>query len=252
MNTNRPVYRHPFFSDLPRHLRVLYSMILLVMGIGYIFAMIQIYETHTGLDGKPGLSVRDIQIAYAGNPGGSRIESALRGPMAAMAGESEKAQIIAWARTGADEQEFTAEILPILMARCQMCHSGNDPKLPSLMNYNDVEPLARTDKGVTIGALVRVSHIHLFGITFIFAIMGLIFSHAYVRQRHLKSILIALPFLAIFVDIGSWWLTKVSVVFAYTVFIGGAAMGIAFALQWLICAHQLWFLRAPPEGARPD
>jgi hypothetical protein len=86
----------------------------------------------------------------------------------------------------------------------------------------------------------------------IFAVMGFIFSHAYVRQRYLKSVLIALPFLAILVDIGSWWLTKVSLTFAYTVIIAGGVMGLAFLLQWLICAHQIWFLRAPPAGARPD
>ncbi len=249
MNTHHPVYHHPFFSELPRHLKVLYSMILLILGLGYLFAVIQIFEVHAGADGKPGLSVRDIQIAYAGTPDNSRLETALRGPMSAMASPEQVQQIIAWVRTGADEAEFNRDIQPILQAKCQLCHASRDPSLGS---YAEVSPLTATDGGVSIGALVRVSHVHLFGMTLIFAFLGLIFSHAYVRQRHLKSILIALPFLAIFVDIGSWWLTKVSVVFAYTVFAGGAVMGIAFALQWLICAHQLWFLRAPPEGARPD
>jgi hypothetical protein len=252
MNNSHPPYHHPFFSELPRHLKVLYSMVLLIMGIGYLFAMIQIFEVHAGIDGKPGLSVRDIQIAYAGNPESSRLETALRGAMSSMAPEREKRQIIAWVRTGASEKEFNREVLPIFQAKCQMCHSGNDPTLPSLMSYGDVAPLAETDKGVSIGTLVRVSHIHLFGITFIFAILGLIFSHAYVRPRHFKSILTALPFLAMFVDIGSWWLTKVSVVFAYAVFAGGVVMGVSFALQWLISVRQMWFMRAPPEGARPD
>lgn len=105
---------------------------------------------------------------------------------------------------------------------------------------------------MSVGALARVSHNHLFGLTFIFAIMGLIFNHAYVRQHHFKSTLTALPFLAMLIDIGSCWLTKVSVVFAYAVFAGGVVMGISFAWQWLISVHQMWFLRAPPEGARPD
>lgn len=252
MNNPHPAYHHPFFSELPRHLKVLYSMILLMLGIGYLFAMIQIFEVHAGVDGKPGLSVRDIQIAYAGTPDNSRLETALRGPMAGMASPEQIRQIIAWVRTGADEKEFNAEIRPILQAKCLMCHSGSNPNLPGLVTYGDVRSLAGSDHGVSVGALVRVSHIHLFGITFIFAIMGLIFSHAYVRQRHFKSILTALPFLAMLIDIGSWWLTKVSLTFAYAVFAGGVAMGISFAWQWLICVHQMWFLRAPPEGARPD
>lgn len=101
MTHMHPAYHHPFFSELPRHLKVLYSMILLILGIGYLFAMIQIFEVHAGVDGKPGLSVRDIQIAYAGNPESSRLETALRGPMSAMAPEREKRRIIAWVRTGA-------------------------------------------------------------------------------------------------------------------------------------------------------
>jgi hypothetical protein len=252
MNDQRPAYHHPFFSELPRHLKVLYSMILLMLGIGYLFAMIQIFEVHAGVDGKPGLSVRDIQIAYAGTPENSRLETALRGPMAGMASPEQIRRIISWARAGANEQEFSSDIRPILQERCVACHSGANPNLPKLVGYDDVRPLTESDHGVSIGALVRVSHVHLFGMTFIFAFLGLIFSHAYVRQRYLKSILIALPFLAIFVDIGSWWLTKVSIVFAYTVFAGGTAMGVSFALQWLISIYQLWFLRTPPEGARPD
>lgn len=245
-------YHHPFFSELPRHLKVLFSMILLVMGIGYVFAMIQIFEVHAGVDGKAGLSVRDIQIAYAGSAEGSRLETALRGPMASMASQEQVKQIIAWARTGADEEEFTAEILPILQSHCQGCHDGNDPKLPTLLTYADTQALTTGNDGVSIGTLVRVSHIHLFGLTFIFAIMGFIFSHAYVRQRYLKSILTALPFLAIIIDIGSWWLTKVSLVFAYAVVAGGFVMGVSFAMQWLISVHQMWFLRAPPAGSQPD
>jgi hypothetical protein len=249
---DRPKYFHPFFSDLPMNLKVLFSMILVVMGLGYLFAMIQIYEVHAGIDGKPGLSVRDIQIAYAGNAEGSRIETALRGPMSSMLPEAEANVIIGWARTGAGEAEFKAEIEPILKERCQGCHNGSDAKLPSLMSYDGAKAVAQTDHGVAIGTLVRVSHIHMFGITFIFSIMGFIFSHAYVRHRYFKSVLIALPFLAIIVDIGSWWLTKVSLVFAYTVFVGGVLMGVSFAVQWFVCAYQIWFLRAPPAGARPD
>src|SRR3569832_1866009 len=71
---------YPLFDDLPASLRALYINILLIMGIGYIIAMTQIYEVHAGRDGKPGLSVRDNQIAYSGDQSDSRLESALKGP----------------------------------------------------------------------------------------------------------------------------------------------------------------------------
>lgn len=244
-------YHHPFFSELPPHLRVLFSMILLVMGIGYVFAMIQIFEVHAGVDGRAGLSVRDLQIAYAGTAEATRLETALRGSMSKMAPPEDINRIIGWARAGADEGDFAAEVLPILQARCQGCHNGKNVNLPPLQSYTDVAALTGGNHGVSIGTLVRVSHIHLFGLTFIFAIVGFIFSHAYVRQAHLKSVLIALPFLAIILDIGSWWLTKVSVAFAYIVVVGGFMMGVSFAMQWLISMYQIWFMREPPPDAHP-
>lgn len=252
MSATPPRYHHPFFSELPRHLKVLFSMILLVMGIGYVFAMIQIFEVHAGADGRGGLSVRDLQIAYAGTSDATRLETALLGSMSGMAPPEDIKRIIAWVRAGAEESEFVAEILPIMQANCHACHNASNGNLPSLQTYADVAQLTGGNHGVSIGTLVRVSHIHLFGLTFIFAIIGFIFSHAYVRQPQLKSVLIALPFLAIILDIGSWWLTKVSVVFAYTVLAGGFVMGVSFAMQWLISMYQMWFMREPPSGAHPD
>ena len=90
---------------------------------------------------------------------------------------------------------------------------------------------------------MRVSHIHMFGMTFIFFVMGLIFSHAYVRPVWFKSAVIALPFLSMIVDIGSWYLTKVNTAFAWTVIIGGALMGLSFAIQWIVSMYQMWFYK---------
>ena len=41
--------------------------------------------------------------------------------------------------------------------------------------------------------LIRDSHIHLFGMTFIFFIVGLMFSHAYMRPVWFKCAVIAAP-----------------------------------------------------------
>ena len=77
-------FTYPLFNDLPLTLKVLYLNVMIVLGIGYIFAMIQIYEVHAGRDGKPGLSVQDIQIAYSGSKSDTRLEVALKGPMSGM------------------------------------------------------------------------------------------------------------------------------------------------------------------------
>lgn len=237
---------YPLFGDLPLGLKALYINILLIMGIGYIFAMIQIFEVHAGLDGKPGLSVEDIKIAYSGSKTDTRLEVALKGPMSGMLSEDDRAKIIQWVRNGGTQEEYNITVNPILDSNCRGCHDGSNPHIPKLMSYDEVKDLAQFDHGMSIGTLVRVSHIHLFGLTFIFGFMGLIFSHAYIRNQTIKLVMICVPFLAIFLDIASWWLTKVTTGFAYVVVIGGVLMGISFAFQWLISFYQLCFFKCPP------
>ena len=243
---------YPLFNQLPTSLKTLYTMILIVFGIGYIFALIQIYEVHSGLDGKRGLSVEDIRIAYSGSKADTRLETALKGPMAGMLPESDRARIFEWIRAEkASKKVYEAEIKPLIEARCKVCHNGSNPHIPSLMTYADISKLVVMDTGVSIGTLVRVSHIHLFGITFIFAITGLIFCHAHMSSHALKNIVIALPFIAIILDIASWWLTKVSTPFAYVVVIGGALMALSFAVQWCLSMYQMWIYKPQRPAAAP-
>jgi hypothetical protein len=52
---------------------------------------------------------------------------------------------------------------------------------------------------------------------------------------------VSLPYLAIVLDIGSWWLTKyLDPAFAYVVFIGGAGMGLALTAQIFILLWDMW------------
>ena len=65
-----------------------------------------------------------------------------------------------------------------------------------------------------------------------------------------KVILVLLPFVAITLDIGSWWLTAyVSHLFAYTLMLGGSLMGVAFLLQFLFVMYGLWLQRPSAQGA---
>jgi len=247
MDTSCTKNSYPFFNQLPCSLKVLYTMVLLTMGMGYMFAMIQIYEVHSGRDGKGGISVKDIQIAYSGNKAGTRLEGALNGPMSGMLPAEEKAKIIEWIHSGTEEKKYEEAVKPIVDARCKACHDGSNPHLPNLTSYDGIKKVAAVDTGVSIGTLVRVSHIHLFGLTFIFFIMGTIFSHAYLRRTWIKCVVMATPFIAIFLDVGSWWVTKVSEPFAYFVIIGGALMGVSFAIQWMVSMYQLWFFKGKPS-----
>lgn len=234
------------FLYLPIGMRVLYTGTLLVLGIGYLFAMIHIFASHAGRDGDPGLSVSDLIIAYSGSKSDTKLEAALKGPMANMLPDAETAKIVAWVRNGADEKEYTEnKVDRIIENRCLGCHNGRNPHIPNLRGFEQVKETVQADTGFDLFTLVRVSHIHLFGITFIFFICSSIFCHSYIKPAWLKCLVIITPFLAIVLDIGSWYLTKLFEPFAWVVMISGGLMGMAFAIQWCVSIYQMWFYKLP-------
>lgn len=240
--------RHFFhFSALPMSMRMTYTMTLLVLGTGYLFAMLQVFFSHAGLDGNPGISAADLRIAYRGSDADTRLETALKGPMSGMLPESERLVIFTWVGKGATQEGYEKDVKPILESRCLACHDGSNPHQPKLTSHEEISKLVAKDTGMTIPSLVRVSHIHLFGITFIFFIVSSIFAHAYLRPLWIKCVVIVLPFLTILLDIFSWYLTKLHPAFAWVVIGSGALMALSFTVQWVVSMWQMWFYNLPDE-----
>ncbi len=233
------------FQELPYSRRVLYTMALLVLAVGYSFAMIYLYASYANRDGDPMMTARDIQIAYAGNQESTRLEAALSGTMSGMLPPDEKSQILGWLHGEKTETGYQAVVEPIINKRCLACHDGSNPHLPNLKGFENLSKMAEADQGADIFSLVRVTHIHLFGITFIFFILGFVFTHAYVRPVWLKCAVIALPYFALVADIFSWYVTKFYPPFAYVVIAGGAIYGMSFAFMWLVSMYQMWFYKMP-------
>jgi len=243
------LYHH--FSELPASVRVLYTAVLCVLGLGYLFALVYLFHTYSGKDGNPrSLSYEDVVIAYSGTGKGSKIEAALRGSMSVMAPVEERAVILGWVQEGSDRTKFEPDIRPILDKRCLSCHDGSNPNLPNLNGYDNVMKVTERDTGAEVFTLVRVSHIHTFGLTFVFFLLGTIFSHAYVRPVWFKCVVMALPFVSLVLDIGSWYFTKLFQPFAWIVMIAGGIMGMSFAFMWAVSMWQLWIGRPPAAVTR--
>jgi len=249
------LYRH--FQELPISMRVLFSGALLVLGMGYMFAALYVFAAHSGADGIPGLSVDDIKITYSGNTESTQLEGALRGPMSGMLPQRDLAAMLDWIRDGADKRSYTARIEAIVSDNCLSCHDGSNPHLSNLDGFENIQSVVAQDTGADLFTLVRVSHIHLFGLTFIFFILGFIFSHSYVRPVWLKSVVIATPFLGVTADVLGWYVTKVFTPFAWVVLIAGAFNGLAFAIMWTVSMYQMWIYKVPEHvsgrhGGDPD
>jgi len=237
------LYRH--FQELPISMRTLFTGALLVLGLGYIFAMLYIFAAHSAADGKPGLSVDDIKITYSGSKDVTPLEKALRGPMSGMLPQKDLGTMLDWIRDGADKKTYSANIETIVSDNCLSCHDGSNPHLNNLDGYENIEVVVAQDTGADLYTLVRVSHIHLFGLTFIFFIVGFIFSHSYLRPVWLKSVIIIAPFIGVMSDVLGWYVTKVFTPFAWVVLIAGAVNGLSFAVMWVISMYQMWLYRVP-------
>ena len=73
--------RYRRFYDVSLSERILNTAFLLTIGIGYLFALVNLYYSHQSRDGSPGLSIEDIAIAYHGSHDQTRLEAAIKGIM---------------------------------------------------------------------------------------------------------------------------------------------------------------------------
>lgn len=224
--------------------KMLFTGYLLVVAIGYAMALMQILFTHGMADGKFGLSIEDIVYSYYGNRSGSLMESKLNGSMKAHAPEEERFKIDQWVREGADEKTYESSgVKEIFEARCNVCHNANaGGAIPDFSQFEEIRKHSESDQGATFVSLARVSHIHLFGIAFIFMFMGLIFSFSTGVTVRFKSAAIVMPYLFLLMDIASWWLTKLNPHFAWLVIIGGAGLAVAFVFMWVVSMYEMWIL----------
>jgi hypothetical protein len=242
--------------NLPVTLRVLFSSFLIVIGIGYLMALSYLFlvdiEPHHEEGQGP---VEGISAKYHGSTD-TRLEAALKGTMADKLTSEERDRVFQWIRDGATADGY-AKIEPILTQKCATCHSAQSgmPILP-LTSFEDVEKVTTPDTGVSMLQLARVSHIHLFGISMMFVLTGAIFALSATPIWFRVTVLV-IPYLAIIMDIGSWWATKYyDPVFAFIVLIGGAFMGLAMACQILVSLWDMWIaplmasIRAKPIAIR--
>lgn len=226
--------------------RVLFTGYLTVVALGYMMALFQILMTHGMADGKFGLSVEDIVYSYYGDRTGTLLETKLNGSMMDMVDTEERFQLIQWARDGATLENYESSgAKTIVEDYCVGCHAGEGPGPGNFENDEEFLETTETNTGATLAALTRVSHIHIFGIAFVFMFVGLIFSMTTGLPRKWKATLIAMPYVFLVGDIASWWITKYTPSAAWLVIFVGAGMAASFAMMWAWSLYQMWL--APEE-----
>ncbi|MGP0084253.1 MAG: hypothetical protein ACLP0B_11570 [Steroidobacteraceae bacterium] len=226
----------------PIAFRALFSSFLILIGVGYLMALVYMYAVviEPYLQMGEGI-VSGISDEYHGRPKGqSLLEAALMGPMADRISIPDRTTVVQWIQNGAKAKDYP-QVAPIFAKDCIGCHMASAKSIPPLTSYYDVVRVTGADTGTSFTVLAEVSHIHLFGISIIFLLTGAIFAFS-TTPVWFRVCLVVIPYLSILMDIGSWWLTKYvdPAFFAYVVVIGGACMGLALAGQIFISLWEMW------------
>lgn len=228
-------------NSLPVSGRLLCTLFLVCMGIGYVFCQLNVYFSYQKADGHSGLSLKDIVLTFYGQPDVLLLESKLKGTMAEhLEYENDRKSLINWAKRGADKKEFKA-VKDIIVKNCIKCHTaGGEAGFAPFDKLSTItEIFTKINNGISVSRLITLSHIHMISIGLIFVLTGTIFFFTPIGEGA-KTALIILPFGSLMLDIFSWWLTKLTPVFAVTVLVGGVLTVIAFLIQFVISLISIW------------
>lgn len=236
--------------------RLLVTLFLLGAAAGLLAGEGNVLASHAAADGRPGLSMEDLRRTYHGRPGWTLIASMVDGgPMEKHVPiPSERKAILDWARGGARREDFDAA-RKVLDARCVKCHSPGGEKEESPFaeareagaRWDLVSNYARPDRGMSLAARATTTHAHLFAMSTLYALMGAVFLLTNTR-RAVKAAAVALPFVGMFVDIGSWWLAMLHPAFVWTIVAGGTLVAAGTVV---LVARPLWEMWGPePRGMR--
>jgi len=234
---------------LPLPIRLLATWFLLAMATGFVAAQVNLRWQHGGLDGEPGLSYDDVVFAFHGNPDSTVLTSKI-GPGGSMRPyiplPVDQEAVRSWVEGGSREEGFP-QVKPVLDRLCVRCHNpGGVMSTASFgstrsdgVTHEDIQRYVGPDRGMSHQALARSTHAHLFGMSVLYALAGLVFVGTRTKRRT-KVVFVSLPFMAMFIDIGCWWLTKANPAFAGGVIVGGGLLGLSFAVLIIWPMWDMW------------
>ncbi len=125
------------------------------------------------------------------------------------------------------------------------------PMTPGRMSMEkeiDISQLSSTAKvWIRTPLLIQTSHTHLFGMTLIAGLLGLIFLFSSMGEWT-KAVVVSLPFVGTILDIAGMWLTRfVWQPFATLVLIGGSLFGLGYLVVTTISLYELWVKKEIPQ-----
>jgi hypothetical protein len=232
------------YGELPLSSKIGLSLFLVLAGIGYLLGFVNILLSYSPVDQQPGMSIEDIRISFYGAREMTALESSIDGAMRQYFASDKNYEVTKdWLAAGATEDAFVESIKPIFDTSCSTCHSQAAQVADVVTEtYADVEEHLVQDTGKSVGRLVSLTHTHLLATLVLVFILAMIFGGTRFSEK-IKVIFITLSFGAIFLDLGSWWLAKLSGAMAPLVIVGGVSLGFSFAVLVLLSLYDIWLAK---------
>lgn len=236
-----------FFSSvrlwqLPRPLKVALSLTLIVLGIGYLIALMNLHLTYHLTDGKEGLTPDDLKRAFYGDRNNTRLAAKIHGGSMEqfLPASGDKEKILSWIQDGADEEGYEEVVAPILMKNCLRCHNPRGvSSFRPLTSYEEVLKVTEVDRGEPVQLWARVAHTHIQSIGLIFLVFGSIFSFTSLRES-IRTVVIIVPFVALLLDFATRYLVKYNPELVFVMMATGAVVGLSFAVMILYPLYEMW------------
>ncbi|MDA8410555.1 MAG: hypothetical protein M0001_09210 [Treponema sp.] len=231
------------------------STFLLICGIGYLLGVVNIWFSYAPVDGKPGLSVDDIRLAFHGDPSASKLQKAITGNMNQyISSPDDSKTLLTWIKAGHKEADY-ANVQQVFTTNCDTCHS-KDVATAGIVtdSYKSLEPLLESDQGVSWPRLITLSHIHINGLLPLMFCLSIIFSFSRFSDR-LKGAIIVYSFASFTIDVAIWYFAKLFAEAAAFVILGGVLLGGAYALMILLPLWEIWIHKPHPiidKAAKPQ
>lgn len=192
-------------------------------------------------DGRPGWSLRDVEVRLRGDRGSNRFARVLNRPDGHhLRDPALAAPLTAWARqalaTGFDaaahRARFDELVEPVLAADCRRCHDRGGPAaaLP-LRSYADLAPLLAPDPGPGAAALLRRQAERLPALALLVLASGVL-AHVFLPRRA-AGILAGLSAGGLLLETAGAWATWHAAAAAALVPLGGLGTGAGLVLAQL-------------------
>lgn len=258
----------PFTTrKLPFAGRLSLTLVLAILGGGYISSFLFMVDHHQNRDGREGLSKVDIEGIYSGTVRPPIFADLLRDghptehDSEAALDETDREVLLEWLTgeniaanwSNIDFGDGYGSPQEIVGMACASCHGAAAPAErraePELDDWSDYQEIAleKEIKSNEVSVLLATTHTHAIGMGTVTLLMVLL-GHA----TRLRAWVVALASIAasagLLLDLISWWLARLSSIWTSGIILGGAAHAIGMALLFLFVFIDLWM----PMGTTED